>query len=156
MRTILRWLLRGVLVLLVLAAVAYPVVDWMRAPLDDAAREALTQSHMADRFVRLPAGVMHVRVQGPESGPVVLLVHGASTGGFAFQGWLKPLSDAGFRVIVPDLFGYGFSERPAVTHDKAFLVGELNDLLTALNVSGPLQVVGTSMGARVTQEGGAV
>lgn len=152
MITIAKWLGRAMVALVVLAALAYPVVDWIRVPMDDAAQEELTRSGKADRFVRLSAGVMHVRVQGPEGGPVVLLVHGASTGGFAFQGWLKPLAEAGFRVIVPDLFGYGYSERPAVTHDKAFLVSELGELLKALDVTAPIQIVGTSMGGAIVTD----
>ncbi len=143
---------RVLLTVVALAALAYPVVDWLRAPMDDAARAELTRSGKADRFVKLGDGVMHVRVQGPADGPVVLLVHGASTGGFAFQRWIKPLADAGFRVIVPDLFGFGFSDRPAATHDKAFLVKELNDLLQALDVTGPIQIVGTSMGGAIVTD----
>lgn len=146
------WLGRALLMVVALAALAYPVVDWLRAPMDDAARAELTRSGEADRFVKLGAGVMHVRVQGPADGPVVLLVHGASTGGFAFQRWIKPLADAGFRVIVPDLFGFGFSDRPAATHDKAFLVNQLNDLLQALDVTGPIQIVGTSMGGAIVTD----
>lgn len=146
------WLGRALLMVVALAALAYPLVDWLRAPMDDAARAELTRSGKADRFVKLGDGVMHVRVQGPADGPVVLLVHGASTGGFAFQRWIRPLADAGFRVIVPDLLGFGFSDRPAATHDKAFIVKELNDLLRALDVTGPIQVVGTSMGGAIVTD----
>lgn len=146
------WLGRALLMVVALAALAYPVVDWLRAPMDDAARAELSRSGKADRFVKLGDGVMHVRVQGPADGPVVLLVHGASTGGFAFQRWIRPLADAGFRVIVPDLLGFGFSDRPAARHDKAFIVKELNDLLQALDVTGPIQVVGTSMGGAIVTD----
>lgn len=56
---------------------------------------------------------MHYEVQGPENGPPVVLVHGL--GGRA-EDWrmLAPyLAQAGFRVYMPDLLGYGRSERPA-------------------------------------------
>lgn len=149
---IINWVLRGLVAILVVAAIAYPAADWMRTPLDDAARAALTQAGKADRFVRLSAGTMHVRVQGPADGPVVLLVHGAGTGGFAFRNWIKPLSDAGFRVIVPDLFAYGYSDRPSAAHDKAFLMDQLGALLKALDVVGPVHVVGTSMGGAIATD----
>ncbi len=147
-----KWLLRLAVLLLVAAAVAYPVADLLRVPMDDAARAELTKAGKADRFVALSAGVMHVRVQGPEDGPAVLLVHGAATGGFVFRRWIKPLSDAGFRVIVPDMLSFGYSDRPSVTHDQAFFTDQLSELLTKLNVAGPVHVVGTSLGGAISSD----
>jgi pimeloyl-ACP methyl ester carboxylesterase len=146
---ILKWIGRGLLVLVVLAAIAYPVADWLRDPLDEAARAALLREGKAQQFVRLPGGTMHVRVQGPDDGPVVLLVHGASVGGYAYTYWMKPLADAGYRVIVPDLFGYGFSDRPDAPHTKAFYTGQLVDLLDAFGAKEPVHIVGSSMGGAI-------
>ena len=56
---------------------------------------------------------IHYYTLGPESGPPVVLVHGL--GGRA-EDWekLAPyLSKAGYRVYLPDLPGFGQSERPA-------------------------------------------
>jgi pimeloyl-ACP methyl ester carboxylesterase len=56
---------------------------------------------------------MHYDAIGPASGPPVVLVHGL--GGHA-EDWtnLAPyLARAGFRVYMPDLPGYGRSDRPA-------------------------------------------
>ena len=56
---------------------------------------------------------MHYEVEGPADGPVVVLVHGL--GGRA-EDWRKLapyLAKAGFRVYLPDLPGYGRSEKPA-------------------------------------------
>ncbi len=147
-----RWLVRLFVLLLVVAAVAYPVADLLRVPMDDAARADLAKAGKAGRFVPLAAGVMHVRVEGPEDGPVVLMVHGAATGGFAFQRWIKPLTQAGFRVIVPDLLSFGYSDRPTVAHDQAFFTDQLSELMAKLNVTQPFQIVGTSMGGAITSD----
>jgi pimeloyl-ACP methyl ester carboxylesterase len=152
MMTLLKWLLRVFVLLIVVAAIAYPVADLMRVPMDDAARAELAQSGKADRFVPLSAGVMHVRVQGPEGGPVVLMVHGTAVGGFAFQRWIKPLADAGFRVIVPDLLSFGYSDRPTVTHDQQFFTGQLSELVEKLGAAAPVHLVGTSMGGAITAD----
>jgi pimeloyl-ACP methyl ester carboxylesterase len=152
MLTLVKWLVRALVLAFVIAAIAYPVADMLRVPLDDAARAELLKSGKADRFVTLKAGVMHVRVQGPEDGPVVLMVHGAATGGFAFHAWIKPLADAGYRVVVPDLLSFGYSDRPSIPHDQAFFVDQLNELLTALNVTKTVQIVGTSMGGAITSD----
>lgn len=150
--TLAKWIVRLLVMLLIAAAAAYPVTDLMRLPMDDAARTELTTASKADRFVPLTAGVIHVRVQGPENGPVVLLVHGAATGGFAFQRWISPLSEAGFRVIVPDLLSFGYSERPTIIHDQAFFTSQLGELLAKLNVTTPIQIVGTSIAGAITSD----
>lgn len=147
-----RWVVRLFVLLLVLAAVAYPVADLLREPMDDLARAKLTRSGKAGRFVPVGAGVMHVRVEGPEDGPVVLLVHGATVGGFAFHDWIEPLAQAGFRVIVPDLLSFGYSDRPTVVHDQAFFTEQLRALLDKLDVTAPFQIVGTSMGGAITSD----
>jgi pimeloyl-ACP methyl ester carboxylesterase len=147
-----KWLGRAFVLLAVLAAVAYPVADFLRVPMDDAARAELQAAGKPDRFVPVAAGVMHVRVAGPEDGVPVLLVHGTATGGFAFRDWIKPLADAGFRVIVPDLLGFGYSERPAVPYDQALLTGQLGQLLDELDVAVPVHIVGTSLGGAITSD----
>ncbi len=56
---------------------------------------------------------IHYYTEGPDSGPPVVLVHGL---GGRCEDWrnLAPfLAHAGFHVYMPDLPGYGRSERPA-------------------------------------------
>ncbi|MCE9523738.1 MAG: alpha/beta fold hydrolase [Alphaproteobacteria bacterium] len=146
----LRWLWRGLALVVAAAAIAYPAFDWLRVPLDDAARNALLASGQAQRFVTLPAGVTQVRVDGPAGGPVVVLIHGFSAAGFVFDDWIAPLSAAGYRVIVPDLYGHGYSERLAGPYTKEIYVEQIASLLDALQASGPVHVVGSSMGGSVT------
>src|SRR5438477_8364849 len=45
-------------------------------------------------------------------GPAVLLLHGFPTSSFLWRSFVPPLA-ARFRVIVPDLLGYGDSDKPA-------------------------------------------
>ena len=48
-------------------------------------------------------------------GDIVVLLHGSGTGASGhtnFKNNLIALRDAGFRVILPDLPGYGFSSKP--------------------------------------------
>ena len=48
-------------------------------------------------------------------GPPVLFVHGSGPGGSGwsnFQNNYQPLADVGFRCLVPDLLGYGYSSKP--------------------------------------------
>jgi haloalkane dehalogenase len=50
--------------------------------------------------------------EGPRDAPVVLLLHGEPTWGYLYRKLVPPLLDAGFRVVVPDLVGFGRSDKP--------------------------------------------
>jgi len=69
------------------------------------------------------------------SGPPVLFVHGEPTWSFLWRKVIPPVVDAGYRVIAPDLPGFGRSDKPTdidwYTHDRhtasvAALVEELD------------------------------
>ncbi len=55
---------------------------------------------------------------GPRSGKVALLLHGNPTWGYYYRHSIQPLVDKGFRVVVPDLVGFGRSDKPS---DRAVL-----------------------------------
>ena len=77
---------------------------------------------------------------------VVILVHGFSTPSFVWNGLLLDLLESGFRVLVFDHYGRGYSERPSTNYDKEFYVTELNDLVKHQNILKPFHLVGYSMG----------
>jgi pimeloyl-ACP methyl ester carboxylesterase len=82
------------------------------------------------------------------AGPVVLLLHGASGGGANWYRLLAPLSRS-FRVLAPDLPGFGLSDaiQPAFPLSAA-VTRLLREWLHALGV-GPLAVIGTSFGGLI-------
>lgn len=114
--------------------------------LDSVERDTLIHNGDATKFVQLPLGTMHVRDIGAQDGPVVLMIHGAVIGGFAYKNWQQPLVDAGFRLIIPDLLGYGFSDRPNVSYSKEFYAEQIYQLLDALNLQQPINIIGASLG----------
>jgi epoxide hydrolase 4 len=52
---------------------------------------------------------LHTALAGPESGDPVFLLHGFPDAWFGWEAQIRPLADAGFRVIVPDQRGYNLS-----------------------------------------------
>ena len=54
-----------------------------------------------------------VHVAGPEGGTVVLLLHGIPGSARSWDAVRDGLVSAGFRVLAPDLLGFGASARPA-------------------------------------------
>ena len=63
------------------------------------------------RFARVNGWRMHYVDEG--AGQPVLLLHGNPTWGFLYRDVIGPLVASGRRVIVPDMIGFGLSEKPA-------------------------------------------
>jgi haloalkane dehalogenase len=55
---------------------------------------------------------MHYVDEGPRDGEVVLLLHGEPSWGYLYRHMIPPLVAAGLRVVVPDLVGFGRSDKP--------------------------------------------
>lgn len=53
-------------------------------------------------------------------GPVVLLLHGMPSWGFLWRKAIPPLLAAGYRVVVPDLLGFGRSDKPTDPADYSY------------------------------------
>lgn len=66
-----------------------------------------------------PLRMHHLDEGDPQGRPVVLL-HGEPTWGYMFRHAIDPLVDAGLRVIVPDLVGFGRSDKPAAVTDYTY------------------------------------
>jgi pimeloyl-ACP methyl ester carboxylesterase len=94
---------------------------------------------------------MHYLAEGPVSGHVVVLIHGL---GGRSEDWrmLAPyFAEAGFRVYMPDLFGYGRSDRPKdfsySVRDQAAVVVAFLDAMGLKRVD----LGGWSMGGWIVQ-----
>ena len=84
-------------------------------------------------FIRVAGYRMHYLAEGPANGPVVVLVHGLGARAEDWGGLAPYLSRAGFRVYIPDLVGYGRSDRPkdfsySVRDEAAVVVGFMDAL----------------------------
>ena len=63
-------------------------------------------------FTNVNGWRMHYVDEGPRDAKPVLLLHGNPAWGFLWRETVKPLLQAGYRVIVPDQIGFGLSEHP--------------------------------------------
>lgn len=61
----------------------------------------------------LPALRMHYVDEGPQDGPVALLLHGQPTWSYLYRKVIPVLVARGIRVIAPDNIGFGRSDKPA-------------------------------------------
>jgi len=79
------------------------------------------------------------------SGQPVVLIHGWPLSGRAWEHQVPALVDAGYRVIVYDRRGFGWSSQPWTGYDYATFAADLNALLEHLDVR-QATLVGFSMG----------
>jgi pimeloyl-ACP methyl ester carboxylesterase len=102
-------------------------------------------------WAELSQGNLYYRWYIPEheNGEIVVLVHGFSTPHFVWDQIKNFLIERGYKVLVYDHFGRGFSQRPNIRYDKAVYVESLNELLAHQQVSQSVHLVGYSMGGAV-------
>ena len=82
------------------------------------------------------------------SGTPVLMIHGSGPGVSAWVNWrlVMPSLAERFRVIAPDMVGFGFTERPTdAVYGMDTWVGHAVDLLDALDIEAA-HIVGNSFG----------
>ncbi|HZY77480.1 MAG TPA: alpha/beta hydrolase [Jatrophihabitantaceae bacterium] len=104
----------------------------------------------SESFVDIGGGItLHVLEQG--SGPAVVLCHGFPGLGYSWRHQLPALAAAGYRVITPDLRGYGRSSAPPdpSDYDRAHTVADLVGLLDALGIEQAV-FAGHDFGAALT------
>jgi pimeloyl-ACP methyl ester carboxylesterase len=68
------------------------------------------------------------------AGPLVILLHGFPECWRAWRHQFRPLADAGYRVVVPDMRGYGQTDRPdqLEAYDIFQLTGDIVGLVNVL------------------------
>ena len=142
-----KWGLRIFAALIVLVLGAYLWAEARLKPLDDSARAAAPGA-----FVELSAGKIHYRWDGPEDGPILVLVHGFSTPNFIYEQNVQALTEAGFRTLRFDHFGRGWSDRPSTRYDVDFYDTALVELIEAVGIEQPFGLAGLSMGGPIVSE----
>jgi pimeloyl-ACP methyl ester carboxylesterase len=97
---------------------------------------------------RIEVGGLDFNVVDQGSGPAVLLLHGFPDSSYLWRHQIPALVEAGFRVIAPDLRGFGESAKPTAVEGYALpiLFNDVTGILDALDV-GQTHVVGHDWGA---------
>ena len=80
---------------------------------------------------------MHYVDEGPKDGVIVLLLHGEPSWSYLYRHMIPPLRDAGFRVVAPDLIGFGKSDKPAQKSDYTYAshVAWMKQFIEALDLN---------------------
>lgn len=63
---------------------------------------------------------LHYVDAGPRAGRTIVLMHGEPSWSYLYRFMISQLTDAGFRVLAPDLIGFGKSDKPTETSDYTY------------------------------------
>jgi pimeloyl-ACP methyl ester carboxylesterase len=101
------------------------------------------------RFAEVDGVPVHYQEAGEPSAPPLLLIHGFASSNLVWSKVLLPLAEAGYRVIAPDLLGYGYSGKPrqmdyTIASQAKMVVGLLEQLGIAR-----VRLIGSSYGGAV-------
>ncbi len=124
---------------------ALPVLREMgRQPMGPRARRNAPGS-----FVKLDDGLTHADWLGAASGPVAVCVHGLTTPSVVWLALARELGRLGFRVLVYDLYGRGYSDRPRGLQTPALFCRQLRGLMNHFELHEDVTLVGHSMGGAI-------
>src|SRR3954470_6178189 len=95
------------------------LMDVLRTP-DDRFADLLDYP-FEPHYVEIDDGLrVHYLDEGPADGEIVLLLHGEPSWSYLYRTMVPVLVDAGLRCIVPDLVGFGRSDKPAERDDYTY------------------------------------
>ncbi|WP_058366639.1 alpha/beta fold hydrolase [Haloparvum sedimenti] len=100
------------------------------------------------KLVETNGVTLHVVEAGPADGKLLILLHGFPEFWYGWHETIRPLANAGFRVVVPDQRGYNRSEKPAEVGD--YRIDEL-----AADVAGLIDAYGRETAAVAGHDWGA-
>ncbi len=101
------------------------------------------------RFALIDGVRVHYQEAGDLSQPPILLIHGFTASNFVWNDCLLPIAAAGFRVIAPDLVGFGFSGKPKQGEYTIDAQGRMIvELMNHLRIESAI-LIGSSYGGAV-------
>ena len=73
------------------------------------------------QYLQFNEARVHFLDEGPKTGQPILLLHGLPTWSYLYRKMMPALIEAGHRVIVPDLIGFGKSDKFADKNDHSYV-----------------------------------
>lgn len=100
------------------------------------------------KFLDMKEGKTHYFVTGPDTGKLVIFVHGGSqVGAYVWSKNYPNLNNAGYKTCMYDLYGRGFSDRPNEAHTLPLFYQQLATLIDTVATDEKVVLVALSMGA---------
>jgi pimeloyl-ACP methyl ester carboxylesterase len=101
------------------------------------------------RFEEVDGVQVHYQEAGPPNGTPLVLIHGFASSTLVWSKVFLEFADKGFRVIAPDLLGYGYSAKPrAFDYTIGAQARMVDHLLSKLGLDRAI-IVGSSYGGAI-------
>lgn len=107
------------------------------------------RSKTKGNYISLSDGLTHYQIIGPDSVQTAILIHGMTMPIWTWDFQVPALVKAGFRVLMYDQYGRGYSDRPHIKYDRELYLRQLHELLDALKIDDKLHLIGASMGGAI-------
>ncbi|TBR22131.1 MAG: alpha/beta hydrolase [Candidatus Nitrosotenuis sp.] len=90
-------------------------------------------------------------LESGNSDRVIVLLHGL---GASAERWLHilPYLTERYRVIAPDIIGFGLSDKPTVDYTIEFFTEFLDEFINHISAKNPISIIGSSLGGRISIE----
>lgn len=100
------------------------------------------------RTLRTNGITVRAAVEG--QGPLVIMVHGWPELWYSWRHQIKPIAAAGYQVVVPDVRGYGGSDKPypVEAYDMATMMADVVGLIDAMGAEQAI-LIGHDWGAPI-------
>ncbi len=101
---------------------------------------------ISNRKIKTNGIELNIAEQG--SGPLILLIHGFPESWYSWRHQFAPLSAAGYKVVAPDMRGYGDSDKPfdVSAYNQFEIVNDIRGLVKSLDYGSAI-VIGHDWGA---------
>lgn len=104
---------------------------------------------MKEQFVNVDSNKIRYLESG-ESDDIIVLVHGLGASAERWE-FVIPEFSKHYKVIVPDLIGFGHSDKPLVDYTTDFFSDFLGNFLQKLRIK-KTHIIGSSLGGQITAE----
>jgi pimeloyl-ACP methyl ester carboxylesterase len=104
---------------------------------------------LEEKFINIDENKIRYLESG-HSANTLVLIHGLGASAERWE-YVIPHFKKHFRVIVPDLIGFGYSDKPLVDYTTEFFSDFLKKFLKKLEISNPI-IIGSSLGGQITAE----
>ncbi len=103
-------------------------------------------------FIQLTDGVTHYELGGPDTGKLVVLVHGFSVPYYIWDSTYPALIKKGYRVLRYDTYGRGWTDRPDKMYEAELFRRQLSELLSGLKLDTVYALGGVSFGGAIVSD----
>lgn len=129
------------IILIAILIIIYYLSDKEKNVLDAEERVKLGGS-----YISLSDGITHYKLSGPIDGQLVVFIHGGIVPMWIWDNQVEALNKAGYKVLIYDQHGRGYSDRPKAVYNQELYKRQLIELVDKLGIDNQFNLVGLSLG----------